>query len=210
MTRDAPGSCDRWRRLAAASLDGLIEAEAGQLLEAHLRTCSSCRDFLAGMRADRASLRGLEALPLPDEVLAAVWRHTVDREPLARPTRRVHRRSRRAVAAAFFAAAVLGAVALLAGGPRTGAPVSERELAAAAHDLDLVLAKADLALSRSQGATIEFALEGGVDLALDRAEQATRRRALDQVVESALDRLPLLGPNDLGGSRRSAGQRSPS
>lgn len=210
MTRDAPGSCDRWRRLAAAGLDGPIEAEAERLLEVHLRTCSSCRDFLAGMRADRASLRGLEALPLPDEVLAAVWRRTVDSEPLARPTRRVHRRRGRAVAAAFVAAAVLGAVALLAGGPRTGAPVSERELAAAAHDLDLVLAKTDRALSRSHGATIEFALQGGLDVALDRAEQATRRRALGQGVGSALDRLPILGPYDSGGSRRSAGQRTPS
>lgn len=210
MRSDAPDTCDHWRLLAAARLDGPIEAEEGRLLERHLRTCSPCRDFLAGMQADHTSLRSLDVLPLPDDVLAAVWRRTVAREPLARSSRRVFRRPGRAVAAAAFAAALVGAVALLASGPRTEAPVSDRELAAAAHDLDLALAKADLALSRSQGATIEFALQGGLDVALAKAEQATRRRALEQGVESALDRLPLLGPHDSDGSRRSAVQRTPS
>jgi RNA polymerase sigma factor (sigma-70 family) len=56
----------------SAQLDGNLEPAGKRALRAHLRTCAECRSLARRMRAQRAGLKALTAIPLPGS-LAGGW-----------------------------------------------------------------------------------------------------------------------------------------
>ena len=63
--------CIHYEDLCSASVDGTLTREEKKELEAHLKTCPACREYLEDMRAMRALWRELDH-PLPDGLHASI------------------------------------------------------------------------------------------------------------------------------------------
>lgn len=61
---------DTARRGLAAAMDFPLEPKEREAIDDHLRSCSACRAFDAGLRTDAASLRNLDLGPVPIAVRA--------------------------------------------------------------------------------------------------------------------------------------------
>lgn len=59
-------SCDHWRELASARLDGELAGDEATALDAHLATCPACRSFAADAADLGRAVRVRPAEPVPD------------------------------------------------------------------------------------------------------------------------------------------------
>ncbi len=75
------GTCNNYRELLSAYLDGdLSPGERTELLQ-HLSGCADCRKLLEEYRNAGSRIRGLPPVIVPDSLTAAVYMHTVDAPP---------------------------------------------------------------------------------------------------------------------------------
>ena len=111
MTKVSNGAlCERARSWAALAPDGELSELERKLLAAHLSRCAACSSFAVEVAAVAADLRASALEPLPRPVSIPTWR-------------------RRPVYARFRGAAAAAAVAVMALGIASRAPLatSERE-----------------------------------------------------------------------------------
>ena len=109
MTRHPTGTpCERASCRAALAPDGELSVLEQRLLDAHLARCSGCRRFAGQVATVAAELRALALQPLPRPVSIPTWR-------------------RRSVAARVRAIGSAAAVAVMALGVASRAPLSSGE-----------------------------------------------------------------------------------
>jgi predicted anti-sigma-YlaC factor YlaD len=103
--------CERARSWAALAPDGELSELERKLLDSHLQRCGACGHFAVQVAAIAAELREAALQPLPQPVSVPVWR-------------------RRPVYARFRAVGAAAAVALMALGVASRAPLAPGEQSA--------------------------------------------------------------------------------
>lgn len=167
MTAREDFACVEAREAVHATLDAEpLDAALKQRLEAHLASCSACREFAEELRAAQRELRALPELELPQAALEEVWERTsrAGRAGESAPW------GRYLPAAAAAAAVVLfGGLWLLRPPAREPAGPTEAELRRAAIEARMVLRIASDALRKSERAAFREVLTDEVSEALRRA-----------------------------------------
>ena len=173
-------SCEEARERIHRVLDGdLMAAEARQVLDAHLAECPGCRQADVELRSIQEALRSIQAVPLPDAVLAEVREQTVR----GRAARFRLLDWRAAAAAVVLALAIYGSWSTF--GPTVEPVPSEQEVAQATEDLRMVL--------------------GLTGRALRDAKQTAFNDVLADEVSPALKRIPIRLREATRNERRSSG-----
>jgi len=100
--------CERARTWAALAPDGELSELERKLLDAHVQRCAACAQFAIDVAAVSAELRAAALQPLPRPLAVPIWR-------------------RRPVYARFRAVGAAAAVAVMALGVASRAPLSPSE-----------------------------------------------------------------------------------
>lgn len=147
-------SCEDGYRAIHQRADGLLSMDGGQVLDAHLSACASCRGYAEELDALRSALSSLPEVPFPDDALEGVWDRTIRVE---REQARSIRRWWRPVAKGLAAAAVI--VMTFFGSRAFFVPMeptlSDQELARLSAETRLVFELTTNALRRVERATME-------------------------------------------------------
>lgn len=101
--------CERARTWAALAPDGELSELERKLLDAHVQRCAACAQFAIDVAAVAAELRSAALQPLPRPLALPIWR-------------------RRPVYARFRAVGAAAAVAVMALGVASRAPLSASEV----------------------------------------------------------------------------------
>lgn len=162
MSRIETLECARAKRAIHARLDGdPLVAEDRARLDAHLVTCEACRTLSTELEEIQRELQAIRSPGLAPAALDRVWEET--------SRARAGQRSPLRVAAwAAGLALLLGGSSWILFEQRERALHEQAELRRATTEARLVLAVAGNALRRTEQATTDRVLEGGVRQALDR------------------------------------------
>lgn len=163
QTHDNRCSCEELAALLDPYVDGELTTEEALLVQEHLSTCESCRDYVDSALAIRAAFPGAEETEVPEGFAESVMRAIQASEPSQRKRRerRLHPWARTALPLAACCAIVI----LLARGPLSanrgtaGNPAPQAPMEAAADTAED--ACADDAENR-------FSTSAGADLAEDK------------------------------------------
>ena len=139
-------SCEDYRALISAALDGELSGEEQRTLEEHLAGCEECRAYREALR----ELSGLlsQDLPTPDEIFCPAVMEKIRRQSAPRPVRRFPLRSLSLAASLLL----LVGIGLYAGQAITPKYTARSAAAESAEEPMLMTASADFAEAESEQA----------------------------------------------------------
>jgi predicted anti-sigma-YlaC factor YlaD len=162
-------TCEQVRQEIHEALDRGTPGVLSEAFRAHLATCTACRELGDDLQSLSHAFRALPRVPLPAEVLDAVWRETLRARPAGLTTTQGFWR----VAAAASLVAALGTATLyFVSAPAPPPGPTAVELARASAQAEMVFGYTARALAATRNATTDRLLASKISPAV-RGEAAS-------------------------------------